>query len=141
MMMVHLIATVCLLVLPVGGEVVAQYAPGDGYSGHWGIDIAAPVGSAVAAPVTGEVTFAGSVAGMRSVTIRFGSDMRVSVSYLASVVVKKGDQVGVGEVIGWSGLAHGIPAVHLSVRRGASYVNPAPFFSCRDGVIRLLAGG
>lgn len=123
------VGLVCLLA-PVPGEQLAPYAPVGAYAGHWGIDLAAEVGTDVAAPIGGEVTFAGVVAGTKTVTIRRGPS-KVSVSYLSEISVEAGDRVGPGRIIGRSGLAHGEPAVHLSLRLDGEYVDPAPFLACR----------
>lgn len=119
------------LTAPVPGPVVAGFAPVGDYEGHWGIDFAAEVGDPVAAPVGGTVTFAGSVAGMKTVTIQPVEGVKVSVSYLSSIEVSTGDAVGEGAFVGTAGLAHGEPAVHLSVRIDDVYVDPAPFLDCQ----------
>lgn len=129
---------VCLALPPVGGPVVAGFEPSTGYAGHWGVDIAADPGSEVRAPGSGVVTFAGRVAGMRSVTIRMDDGLRVSLSYLSSVEVSAGQHVRAGAVVGRSGLAHGEAAVHLSTRIGGMYVDPMAYLRCRSGTIRLL---
>ncbi len=124
---------VCLLA-PVPGQQVAAYAPQGAYAGHWGVDLAADPGSAVAAPLDGEVTFAGSVAGTATVTIRQGP-YKVSVSYLSEISVAAGSRVTRGTVVGRSGTAHGERAVHLSVRLDDTYVDPDPFLQCRFGSV------
>lgn len=129
---------VCLTLPPVDGPVVADFAPSDGYAGHWGVDLAARPGSEVRAPDSGTVTFAGRVAGMRSVTIRLADELRVSLSYLSSIEVEVGERVPAGMIVGRSGLAHGEPAVHLSTRIGGTYVDPMAYLRCRSGTIRLL---
>jgi len=128
-----LVGFACLLA-PVPGAVQTPFAPTGAYAGHWGVDLAAEMGTAVRAPVGGTVSFAGSVAGMLTVTIVSG-EMKVSVSYLSSVGVSRGDEVQAGEVVGQSGVAHGGDALHLSVRLHGQYVDPAPFLACRFGPI------
>lgn len=123
------VGLVCLL-SPVPGPVSEPFAPVGAYAGHWGVDIAASAGTPVVAPVTGTVTFAGSVAGMRSVTIEAGA-VKVSMSYLGEVSVSAGMEVSRGQEVGTSGLAHEQEAVHLSVRLDGSYVDPGPFLRCR----------
>ncbi len=117
---------------------MAGFDPSTGYAGHWGVDIAAQPGSEVRAPDSGVVTFAGRVAGMRSVTIRMGDGLRVSLSYLSSIEVSAGERVRAGTVVGRSGLAHGEPALHVSTRIGGTYVDPIEYLRCRSGTIRLL---
>ena len=75
---------------PVTGEIIRGFAPAGRYAGHWGIDYATPFGSPVAAPYSGLVTFAGSVAGRLSVTIEHGGGLRSSLSYLSTVTVTRG---------------------------------------------------
>lgn len=125
------IAAICL-VAPVDGAVVRGYEPVGQYGGHWGADFGTPVGTEVGAPATGVVTFAGSVAGMLSVTIEPTPGMRVSVSYLQEIRVRRGDTVRVGDVVAASGVDHGIPAVHMSVRIDGRYVDPAGQLGCRN---------
>lgn len=123
------VGLVCLLA-PVSGPTVSSFAPVGLYVGHWGVDLGTSAGTVVRAPLSGTVTFAGSVAGMRSVTIQDG-DLKVSVSYLSEMEVARGVRVDRGSVVGRSGLAHGSEALHLSVRIGNRYVDPAPFLQCR----------
>jgi hypothetical protein len=60
------------LIRPVSGAVVAAFAPVGDYAGHWGVDLAAAPGTVVRAPGAGVVSFSGTVAGRRSVTIDLG---------------------------------------------------------------------
>jgi murein DD-endopeptidase MepM/ murein hydrolase activator NlpD len=130
MLVVLAIATICLGP-PVNGPVIRGYSPAGQYAGHWGVDYAADVGEPVRAPASGRVTFAGSVAGMRSITIEPVPGFKVSVSYLAAVRVAAGDHVTRGMVIGAAGAPHGVPGVHLSTRIDGRYVDPAPFMGCK----------
>jgi len=124
------VAAVCLIP-PVNGAVTEPYSPSGQYAGHWGIDFAADVGDDVAAPVSGTVSFAGSVAGMKSVTIQPMSGFKVSISYLATVGVARGAAVRRGQVIGTAGVEKGEPGVHMSTRIGGKYVDPADQLGCR----------
>lgn len=117
---------------PVGGPVVAGYAPVGSYGGHWGVDYAANVGEPVLAPVSGTVTFAGSVAGMKTVTIEPVPGYKVSLSYLRRIDVSAGASVVRGAVVGTTGSPHGAPGVHLSTRIAGSYVNPLGLQGCTD---------
>ena len=132
------VLTACLLVMPVSGQVVAGFAPEGAFGGHWGIDVAADIGTIVRAPASGHVTFAGTVAGMKTVSIGVDERVRVSVSYLSAIAVAAGDGVVTGMPIGATGLAHGVEALHLSVRVGGVYVDPIPFFACRLDIARGL---
>lgn len=130
MLTLFAIAAVCLMP-PVEGEVVNPYAPEGPYSGHWGVDFAAGYGSEVVAPASGRVTFAGSVAGMLSVTVEPVPGLKVSVSYVSSVAARKGEWVRRGDLIGHSGFPHGIAGVHMSTRVDGVYVDPEHQLGCR----------
>lgn len=132
------IAAVCLLP-PVDGEVRAPYQPQGRYGGHWGVDYTAAVGELVRAPVSGRVTFSGSVAGMRSVTIEPVPGVKVSLSYLERIAVTRGTVVARGSPIATAGKPHGLPGVHMSVRIDGRYVDPASQIGCaRTDVTRAL---
>lgn len=118
-----------LLRPPVPGAMVRLFEPA-GKGGHWGVDLAAPVGTVVRAPAPGTVTFAGEVAGVQSVTIAPSDRMRVSLSYLSEVWATAGRPVRSGEPLGRSGLDHGRAAVHLSVRVDGRYVDPRSALGC-----------
>jgi murein DD-endopeptidase MepM/ murein hydrolase activator NlpD len=115
---------------PVTAPVVRPYAPVGSYGGHWGVDFAVPVGTTVRAAESGTVTFAGSVAGRLSVTVEHGGGLRTSYSYLAVLGARSGQMVSVGDPVGTSGLAHGEPALHFSVRVEDRYQDPAPWLIC-----------
>ena len=115
------ITAVCLSP-PVDGEVTKPFAPSGSYAGHWGVDFEANYGEAVVAPSSGRVTFAGSVAGMRSVTIQPVPGYKISISYLSEIGVRRGDWVHRGHVVGRAGLEDGMKGVHLSTRINGSYV-------------------
>ena len=135
--MLTLIAA-CLLTLP--GPVTEPFAPIGAYDGHWGVDVAVPEGAVVAAPLDGVVSFAGTVAGVRTVTIRNGP-FRVSLSYLQAIDVTAGNVVWRGDPIGQAGTPHGRPGLHIGLRRGTTYVDPAAHARCgprMTGTMRLL---
>ena len=111
-------------VWPVSGDVITPYRNGtDPYASgqHRGIDIAAPVGTAVRAAAAGEVRFAG-VAGSSGLTIgiRTADGYDTSYLHLSSLAVRAGTQVSAGVRIGAVGTT-GIrsataPHLHFGVR-------------------------
>ncbi len=114
---------------PVHGEVIRPFEePANQYSaGHRGIDIAAPVGTAIRAPADGEVSFAGTVAGALFISIDHAGGIRTSYSWVSAITVKKGQAVRAGEVIGSTGQGHpGSDRTHLhfSVRLDGTYIDP-----------------
>ena len=125
------IAAICL-VPPVDGPIVTPYSPIGQYGGHWGIDFEAHVGEPVHAPASGVVTFAGSVAGMKTITIQPVGGFKVSVSYLSDVGVSQGDYVRRGSPVGAAGVEDGVPGVHMSTRIDGQYVDPRSQLGCRS---------
>lgn len=125
------VIAICLIP-PVSGPVAAGYAPIGQYEGHWGIDYAAEAGEAVRAPASGSITFAGSVAGMTTLTIEPVPGYKVSLSYLSEIYVSRGAAVRRGQVVGRAGNPHGSPGVHMSTRISGSYVDPASLLGCRE---------
>lgn len=118
------------LALPIEGEILRPYAPTGPYAGHWGIDIAATEGSAVGAADDGTVSFAGEVAGVKSVTVDHGGGLRTSYSYLSQIGVRRGQWVPEGATVGYSGLDHDLAAIHFSVRVGDVYQDPQRWLGC-----------
>ena len=124
-LLVALLPGPCFFEPPVAGPIVAPFAPQGAYGGHWGIDLAVPLGTPVRAAAAGVVTFSGEVAGRSSVTIHHGGSVRTSYSYLGGRTVDEGAFVTTGEVVGTSGIDHGVPALHFSLRVGDRYLDPA----------------
>jgi len=131
MLGIFAIAAMCL-VPPVDGPVIESYSPSGRYGGHWGVDYQANLGDPVYAPASGIVTFAGSVAGMQTITIQPVTGFKVSISYLSGIDVSAGRYVRRGLRIGWAGVEDGVPSVHLSTRIGGRYVDPATQMGCRS---------
>jgi murein DD-endopeptidase MepM/ murein hydrolase activator NlpD len=103
--------------------------------GHVGIDYAVPPGTEVRAISDGVVTFAGSVAGARHVVVQHGGALRTSLSFLASVAVRRGQRVAGGDLVGTSGgsgSGHDGSVVHLGLRRGERYLDPRVLFAPPD---------
>jgi hypothetical protein len=124
---------------PVRGDVVAPYRNGDDpYAAgqHRGVDIAAPVGTPVAAAAAGSVTYVG-VAGSSGLTVSVRTaDGRYDTSYLhlAAATVREGDDVDRGERIGSVGVSgrgsSAQPHLHFGVRDAGSehsYRDPLGF--------------
>src|SRR5215204_6746166 len=120
---------------PVRGEVITQYRNGsDPYAGgqHRGIDIAAPVGTAVAAAAAGEVRFAGTAGSSGlTVSVRTGDGFDSSYLHLSSLAVRAGEPVSVGERLGAVGTtgqrSATEPHLHFGVREAGSrhaYLDP-----------------
>ncbi|MFH1103397.1 MAG: M23 family metallopeptidase [Actinomycetota bacterium] len=123
-LVVSLVSVSCLLGPPADGPVVRRFAPDGLFGGHWGIDVGVAEGTPVRAAASGVVTFSGTVAGNQTITVHHGGGVRTSYSYLTLRRVAAGERVAAGAILGASGVDHGIPAVHFSVRVGDRYVDP-----------------
>jgi len=115
---------------PVDGPVLRPFVLGDDpYAGgqHRGVDIGAPAGTPVRAPVAGTVSFAGTVpTGGKTITIRTADGYAVTLQRLGSNSVPRGLAVGEGDLVGSVGDASE-PYVYLGVRRADEpdgYVDP-----------------
>ena len=113
---------------PVPGPVIDPFRPpSTPYGpGNLGIDYATTPGEAVVAPADGEVTFAGAVGGGLHVVLLHADGIRTSLSFLAAILVRRGQRVAAGAEVGLAA-----SSVHFGARRGAAYLDPAS----------LLAGG
>lgn len=112
------------LALPVAGSVVRRFHAPTAYGpGHRGVDLSAARGATVRATADGQVSFAGTVAGDRWVTVDHGG-LRTTVGPLDLVAVTHGQRVSSGQPVGTTAGAHGTDAVHLSARVGDRYVDP-----------------
>jgi murein DD-endopeptidase MepM/ murein hydrolase activator NlpD len=100
--------------------------------GNRGIEYATAAGSSVTAIGRGRVAFAGPVAGRLVVTVDHPDGLRSSYVGLAEVVVAVGDRVRSGSVVGRAG-----GPLHLGVRRGDSYLDPALLWGRRVGAGRV----
>src|SRR5919109_3901822 len=74
---------------PVHGRVLREFEPPPTpySSGHRGIDIAAPIGTGIAAPSDGVVAFAGWVGGSLFISIDHPDGVRTTYSWLSSASV------------------------------------------------------
>jgi murein DD-endopeptidase MepM/ murein hydrolase activator NlpD len=111
---------------PVAGRIVDNWRPPvNPYgAGNRGIDLAAMPGEMVHAVGDGTVTFAGQVGGHLFVVVSHSGGIRTTVGFLATVTVRKGDTVRLGQVV-----ATAKGPVHLGVRVGTTYVDPRPLFA------------
>ena len=94
---------------------------------HYGIDYAAPKGTAVRAAAGGKVVFAGSKSGYgKVVEIMHDSGLKTLYGHLNSYSVKKGQRVKSGQKIaqvGNSGLSTG-PHLHFGLYKNNRPINP-----------------
>ena len=117
---------------PVQGKVRRAFvAAKQGQTGHDGIDILAPKGTAVRASAAGKVIFAGPGPDEYGLTVIVWHAGRwtTTYSYLDKITVKVGDKVRAGErvgLLGQTGLAE-VPQLHFEVRRNKLPQDPARY--------------
>lgn len=126
------------MIMPVAGRVSSRYTTSrlhplrQVFAAHRGVDLAAPAGTQIVAPAAGRV---------RSVSRRWGYGLTIELEHTGDVVtrfahcrtvlVKPGDAVATGDVIGTvgsTGLATG-PHVHFEVLNRGRSVDPIQFIA------------
>ena len=111
---------------PVDGTVVDPFRPpSHAYGrGNRGLEFATQPGAGFWAASDGVVSFAGPVGGRLHVTVSHPDGLRVSYSGVATVGVDRGERVRQGQMLGTVG-----DRLHVGVRRGEVYLDPARIFA------------
>lgn len=110
---------------PVNGILTQRY-----HAYHIGIDIGVPVSTPVLATQSGEVIFAGwNSVGYGYLVILQNGDYITYYAHLSNFNVKKGEAVGAGSIIAWSGSTGNSsgPHVHYETRINDVPVDPLTF--------------
>ena len=112
-------------VWPVHGTVIDPFRmPEHPYGpGNRGLEFATQPGSAFWAAAHGVVSFAGQVGGRLHVTVTHPDGLRVSYSGVADIAVAKAQRVRQGQTLGTTA-----DRLHVGVRRGSAYIDPALVF-------------
>lgn len=123
---------------PVEAPVVDPFRPPPTpfAAGNRGVDYATAPGTPVGAPAAGVVTFAGPVGAGLHVVILHADGVRTSLSFLASVEVRRGDRVAAGDPVGTSG-----PSLHFGARAGDTYLDPLVLLDGGGVSVRLVPDG
>jgi murein DD-endopeptidase MepM/ murein hydrolase activator NlpD len=127
---------------PVDGPIVRRYEPPERPFGpqHLGLDFAASPDTPVGAAGDGVVAFAGLVGRGRTVAIEHGGGRRTTYAYLRRVLVRPGEPVRRGDVLGLSGAAgpgHHPDVVHFGYRVNGQPQDPAQLFPPEPSRISL----
>ena len=109
-----------------------RYHPISGkYKMHYGIDLAAPTGRPIYATRGGVVSYTGYEAGGAGnwVQINHGDGYRSVYMHMTKYVVKSGQNVSQGQLIGYCGSTGGStgPHLHFGISYNGTYVNPANY--------------
>lgn len=103
--------------------------------GHRGVDLCAPVGTAVRAPRAGVVVYASKLVDREVISIAHGDGLRSTFEPVAAQV-KRGQTVAAGQVVGLLQPGHQGDCLHWGVKRDRdSYMNPLRLLL---GQVRLL---
>lgn len=110
---------------PVEVAVADPFHLPDGHygAGNRGIEYATAGGEVARAVGPGTVAFAGSVAGRVVVSVDHPDGLRSALTGMSTLAVRVGERVVAGTPLGRAG-----PGLHLGVRRGRTYLDPASLF-------------
>ena len=117
------------LMPPVDGSVSSRFGAGSREKGvHMGVDIVAPMGTPVVAPVGGHIRSVGEDARRgKFITVAHLHGVESHYYHLSEVAVKAGESIRTGEIlgaVGSSGVSSG-PHLHFEVREFGESVSPA----------------
>lgn len=114
---------------PTRGTITSRFGYRWGRN-HNGLDIAAPVGTAVKAADGGEVIFAGTSGGYgKLIKIDHGGGFVTYYGHLSKISVKVGEKVYKGQTIGAVGTTGNStgPHLHFEIRKNGNPVNPSKY--------------
>ncbi len=121
--------------LPLEGKISSPYGsrinPMDqGSEFHTGIDLSAPLGTAIHATADGIVSFAGWSGGSgQLIVIEHGFDMATFYAHTSKILVKVGEEIKRGRIIGYVGStgASTGPHVHYEIWVRGKSMNPSKY--------------
>ena len=111
---------------------------------HSGIDLAGPVGTSIYATADGYVGRAGVVGGYGNlIELEHGKSIQTRYGHLSSILVRSGQRVKRGDLIGRMGSTGRSTGSHLhyEVRVDGRAVNPIPFMQSADYVLAAQRRG
>jgi len=112
----------------------------NGWAMHSGIDLAAWYGTKVKAATDGVVVRAGYMSGYgRMVEIDHGNGFKTRYGHLRKVLVKKGQTLSIGDIIGESGNTGRStgPHLHYEIWLNGKPVDPKPYIEASDHVLKI----
>jgi murein DD-endopeptidase MepM/ murein hydrolase activator NlpD len=118
---------------PVRGRVIAAFGPKPNGVQNDGINLAVPEGTPIKAAEDGTVAYAGSeLKGYGNlVLVRHPNGYVTAYAHASDILVKRGETVKRGQVIGHAGQTGNVtsPQLHFEIRKGATPVDPAQYLS------------
>jgi murein DD-endopeptidase MepM/ murein hydrolase activator NlpD len=118
---------------PVKGKVLSGYGNKPGGLKNEGINISVPEGTSIRAADSGVVAYAGNeLKGYGNlVLIRHAGGYVTAYAHAKNLVVKRGDKVERGGVIGTAGQTGSVssPQLHFEVRKGATALDPIKYLT------------
>ena len=116
---------------PVRGRIIAGFGPKPNGQQNDGIDVAVPENTPIKAAEDGVVAYAGNeLKGYGNlVLVKHPNGYVTAYAHAKELLVKRGDQIKRGEVIGKSGQSGNAeaPELHFEVRKGSAPVDPMQF--------------
>lgn len=116
---------------PARGRVIASYGSKQNGQNNDGINIAVPEGTPVKAAEDGTVAYAGNeLKGYGNlVLIRHANGYVSAYAHASELLVKRGDTVKRGQIIGRAGQTGNVtsPQLHFEIRKGSTPVDPNQF--------------
>ena len=124
-------STTTKMIWPVEGKVISKFGAQAQGRGNDGINIEATEGEPIYAAQPGTVTYVGNeLKGYGNMAlVQHSGGLVTSYAHANDIVVKKGDKVEQGQVIGYVGRTGGVSSaqLHFSVREGKTPVDPARY--------------
>ncbi len=115
---------------PVQGHVLSDFGAASNGERNDGINIAAPVGTAIRASADGVVSYKGD--GLKGygnlLLIRHAGDYVTAYAHAGSFIVARGNKVMKGQIVGYTGRSGDVdaPQLHFEIRHDTTPVNPRP---------------
>jgi murein DD-endopeptidase MepM/ murein hydrolase activator NlpD len=118
---------------PVNGRVIAGFGPKTNGQQNDGVNFAVPEGTPIKAAEDGTVAYAGNeLKGYGNlVLIRHSNGYVTAYAHAKELLVKRGEVIKRGQVIGKSGQTGNVdaPQLHFEVRKGPSPLDPMPLLN------------
>jgi murein DD-endopeptidase MepM/ murein hydrolase activator NlpD len=118
---------------PVRGRVIVAFGPKPNGVQNDGINLAVPEGTPIKAAEDGVIAYAGNeLKGYGNlVLVRHSNGFVTAYAHASDILVKRGETVKRGQVIGHAGQTGNVtsPQLHFEIRKGATPVDPSQYLS------------